>query len=107
MTDSDVTLKMCSSCEKELPLTAFHRDKTHKDGYKSKCKKCRSGKQPEIRQPTVQSIELAGKTPKELETIARSRAIKRVLENHWGEFQGLMGRYRREVGLPSTWTSLD
>ena len=38
--------------------------------------------------------------------MARSMAIKRVIENHWGEFQGLLGRYRGEVGLPTKWVDV-
>lgn len=106
MTDS-VTgeTKFCSSCEEELPLTDFHRDKTHSDGYKSNCKNCRSGK-PAERYATP-AAEYAGKTAKELETLARSKAIKRVLDNHWEEFEVLISRYRKEVGLKPTWHALD
>jgi len=100
------TEKYCSGCDETLPLTDFHRDRTHSDGYKSHCKSCRSGKKKSKAESRQIDDELRGKTTEELETIARSRAIKRVLENHWGEFQGLISRYRGEVGLPTSWKEL-
>lgn len=101
------TEKYCSGCDEILPLTEFHRDRTHNDGYKSHCKACRSGKRPKSTDESKEiDLELKGKTREELETIARSRAIKRVLENHWMEFQGLISRYRGEVGLPQEWREI-
>jgi hypothetical protein len=34
-------VKVCSKCKVEKPLDDFYTDKTHKDGYSSRCKKCR------------------------------------------------------------------
>lgn len=34
-------MKKCYSCGRELPLSAFHKDKNSKDGYRSSCKQCR------------------------------------------------------------------
>jgi hypothetical protein len=33
-------MKVCSRCKIEQPLTAFHRDKSAKDGHVSACKTC-------------------------------------------------------------------
>ena len=33
--------KRCSKCGVEKPLSEFHRDKTHKDGYHNQCKECK------------------------------------------------------------------
>ena len=33
-------MKKCSKCGIEKPLTEFCKDKTHKDGHKSRCKSC-------------------------------------------------------------------
>jgi len=33
--------KICSKCKEELPISEFHRNKTHKDGLTSACKRCR------------------------------------------------------------------
>jgi len=100
--DSEIE-KYCSGCDDILPLTEFHRDRTHNDGYKSHCKSCRSGRKKSGIDSKPIDKELRNKTKEELETIARSRAIKRVLDNHWNEFQGLISRYRGEVGLPTEW----
>lgn len=34
-------LKTCLSCNKDLPLNEFHKDKSRKDGHREKCKDCR------------------------------------------------------------------
>ena len=34
--------KKCSSCQKELSLLSFHKDRSRKDGYDNKCKSCTS-----------------------------------------------------------------
>jgi hypothetical protein len=99
------TLK-CKNCEQDKPIADFHRDKTHKTGYKSHCKQCRSGKANEPQDPRPRP-ELEGKTADELETLARTKAIRRVVENHKPEFDGLLKRYRREVGLTKpSWVEL-
>lgn len=33
--------KSCSKCDKQLPRTSFHRDRTSSSGLKSQCKSCR------------------------------------------------------------------
>lgn len=37
-----MTVKLCTSCRKELPLTQFHNKVSAKDGKNSQCKSCRS-----------------------------------------------------------------
>ena len=32
--------KTCSSCRDELPITDFYRDRTKKDGHRTRCKGC-------------------------------------------------------------------
>jgi 5-methylcytosine-specific restriction endonuclease McrA len=39
--------KDCSACNRVLPLLDFHKDKSHSDGYKSRCKLCRKSENPE------------------------------------------------------------
>ena len=34
-------MKVCNKCEREISLSEFHKDKTHRDGYHSVCKKCK------------------------------------------------------------------
>jgi hypothetical protein len=34
-------IKICTECDRELPLIQFSKDKTHKDGLSSHCKDCR------------------------------------------------------------------
>lgn len=38
---SDSTTKYCPGCTQTLPVTAFAKDRTHKDGYGGHCKECR------------------------------------------------------------------
>lgn len=33
--------KICSKCKKELKINEFNKDRTHKDGFHSRCKSCR------------------------------------------------------------------
>lgn len=33
--------KYCSSCERDLPVTMFSKNRSRKDGLQSKCKECR------------------------------------------------------------------
>lgn len=33
-------MKLCTRCKEEKPFDAFHKDKSHKDGYRSFCKSC-------------------------------------------------------------------
>jgi len=33
-------MKICTKCKVEKPLTEYHRDRTHLDGYRSFCKLC-------------------------------------------------------------------
>lgn len=35
-------MKICNNCNKELPLTAFHRNKSHSDGRENVCAACRN-----------------------------------------------------------------
>lgn len=32
--------KICSRCKKDKPLSEFYKNKTHKDGYNTVCKRC-------------------------------------------------------------------
>lgn len=34
--------KICSKCGRELSISEFHKDKSHKDGLRSECKECTS-----------------------------------------------------------------
>ena len=36
-------MKLCKTCNRSLPLDAFHKKKTGKQGRNSKCKECKSG----------------------------------------------------------------
>lgn len=47
---AELLLKFCKKCLKEKPLENFHKDSTHADGLKSRCKECRnpSGTLPEV-----------------------------------------------------------
>ena len=73
--------KVCSNCERELPITEFALNKTYKDGHNKQCKDCinayqrqryarKKGKQ--ITPPTNVTIascnpKFSDKTPRELQ----------------------------------------
>lgn len=35
-----MTVKKCSRCQTELPITAFHKNRSSKDGHQHRCKDC-------------------------------------------------------------------
>lgn len=99
--------KFCTGCNATKPVSQFHRDKTHKDGYKSHCKECRSGRPPGLNEePSRIKAEMEGKTRHELELLARSKAIRRLIEDHEREFYRNLGKFRQEFGIGSEWRQL-
>lgn len=40
-TPAVVDRKTCSACRQELPMSAFYRNRTHRDGRDSYCRDCR------------------------------------------------------------------
>lgn len=44
-----MTTKVCSSCNRELPVSSFHKHATSSDGLQCYCKKCRLFEQREYR----------------------------------------------------------
>lgn len=64
----DCSLKICSKCKQELPLTSFHKASDRKSKYKSHCKSCISKKQKE--------------------TYREPEQYRRRMENHW-RYQGI------------------
>lgn len=79
--ETDIKTKVCSNCERELPITEFALNKTYKDGHNKQCKDCinayqrqryarKKGKQ--ITPPTNVTIascnpKFSDKTPRELQ----------------------------------------
>lgn len=52
-------MKTCSACQRDRPLTEFHRNRTQRDGLAGECKACKNAqraerhrKNPEIRRRT-------------------------------------------------------
>lgn len=39
--------KVCKQCNEELPLDAFHRNTSMRDGHLSKCKRCVNSRKQE------------------------------------------------------------
>lgn len=40
--------KTCKTCEKKLPLSAYHKDSKNRDGYSASCGPCRNEKRRKI-----------------------------------------------------------
>lgn len=55
---AEIITKHCRSCASDLPLTAFHKDASKRDGLRAQCREChklsqgRAGVLPQHRQPT-------------------------------------------------------
>lgn len=77
------THKICLSCERDLPLDAFHKNKDCKYGVNSRCKECRSlerrglGLRPMVRRDTCEDcgidITHRGPTAKLCESCGKER----------------------------------
>ena len=50
-------MKVCNQCNHELPYSDFVKDKHSKDGYTSKCKKCRNKQKKEYRRTCADKIK--------------------------------------------------
>lgn len=65
-------LKKCSRCGRELPLEAFHANRTSKDGRQSYCKECVRAASKASRDVAVSNVmpgkypELQSFTPRQL-----------------------------------------
>lgn len=95
--------QVCPNCETWKPWDGFHRDKTQRNGVKKICRECRSDVQRKYREDRVRP----DKTEYDLlVSKARQMALRRVAENHWDEFTGLVKRYKRELGIKPTWNSI-
>ena len=62
------TMKTCTKCGVEKPLTEYHKAKGNKDGYENRCKQCKKA---------------ASQTPEALE-LRRQRSYKYTLKHHYG-----------------------
>lgn len=84
-----VVTKVCRVCGKELPLSAYFRNATYKDGYMTKCKECIKKEEKErndrnraiIRQASMNSGKpLSAYTPRELMAELARRGYSGKLE---------------------------
>ena len=58
-TTSDVKMKKCSKCGRELPLSEFYHNRSTKDGYSDRCKECHN---VEVRSSKAKRTVIAAKT---------------------------------------------
>ena len=72
----DEKTKKCRVCGRELPLTAFSKNRRERDGLNRRCRECDNGyqraykheREPKKHLPTVQrNHKFADKTPRELQ----------------------------------------
>ena len=76
--------KVCTECEEEKLFSEFHRDKTHKDGHRNRCKKCQNKLTKEYRQTKC------GREKKENSRLKHKYGIALEKYNQkWGEQKGL------------------
>lgn len=64
--------KKCSSCQKELSLLSFHKDRSRKDGYDNKCKSCTTSKNKEWTKKN-KGLSLAKSRLKEIKKMSGNR----------------------------------
>ncbi len=64
------SLKICSYCNNEKPITEFFRDKQNKDGFAAQCKICKTSRKTQVKKepPIVKKLD---KTPYKEQTYKR------------------------------------
>ena len=73
--EETIKTKKCSRCNRELPVTEFHKNSRTKDGLLSVCKSCRSA----TRLNEGQDPRLASFTPRQLMIELRARGYDGTL----------------------------
>ena len=53
--------QICNNCSENLPLSSFHKDKTHKSGYKESCKTCRNNRKKELYKLNIDKVKIQSK----------------------------------------------
>jgi len=102
----------CRKCGIPKDLDEFHLDKTKANGRRNICKECRGKYDNRARntpgapgQHRKRRTELRRNDPK---AQARMRALKRLVENHSGEYSRLVTAELAQAGLKEkTWLPID
>jgi hypothetical protein len=95
--------KICSSCGLMKALEDFHKDRNRPDGRRSACKDCRSQKNSRPERAALPPIEPPPVDEDKLKTLARSRAIREVVESHWAEFNRRYRFHFDQLDLQRKW----
>lgn len=72
-------VKTCKQCGKEKPLTAFGKDKSCKDGYRSKCKECKSQRYTKICEMCGKKFKTGDKIVKYCSQECRDKMVKNII----------------------------
>lgn len=89
---SDATLKVCTKCEEELPLSEFHKHQSGKYGVRSQCKPCVKAYNAENREDIAEYHRRYRETHRE-EKAARDKAYAQKHREKIAEYQKA---YRQE-----------
>ena len=82
-------LKVCCSCKEEKPLSAFHKDRSRKDGLRYACKSCQNKRKKEYRQKNWDAVAKSKKIWRENNPektnayLASRRARKKQAQPPW------------------------
>lgn len=78
--------KKCGKCKRELPLDAFYKNSSAKDGLQSECKECQKAAQKEKTKAratrmmsVIEANPLSAYTPRQLIEELRARGYKGTL----------------------------
>ena len=95
--------KTCSSCGVVKALDEFHKDRNRPDGRRSACKACRSQKNSKPDKTALPPVEPPPEDDDELHRLARQKAIKETVENHWPEFTRRYELHCAKLQLARRW----
>lgn len=118
-------MKTCTKCKIEQPLENFNKDRTHKEGYKSRCKTCRAvDRQNEPRVlarkegvfEEAAPVAVVVEVPRELTqdelrqqvlSEAKRRALHKLVSVHQREFERYVSDFYTLLGGAKKWISVN
>lgn len=91
-------MKTCTKCQTEKSIDNFDLDRSHKSGYRSQCKTCRSAARAAASGKSSSASQKM--TPEQAKKHEANRAaILRLIENHRSEFNNLVYSEQIRAGL--------
>lgn len=82
-------MKVCTKCNIKKELTEYHKDKTHKDGHTTQCKKCRIKQKKEAYyEDWEKTREIQKRSQKKAYTSGKPKFRKQFMKRKFVEYFG-------------------